>query len=179
MGRDNDIKRSNKKTVIAIYFIKFWATGIAYFLAFNTFIPNVDQLDRLVALWLILALVYEYVINNLILYLSTSWYDTSQFIIFKAKKKTSYKSLALTILYTFIILSMTVLGLYLWERLYQVIKIPTPGMLLFGTPTFGIDSISFSLVLLINETILWLIKRLIIKAKRGEKSEKNKLEENL
>lgn len=154
---ENGVVQNNKKTIFAIIFIKFWVSGIIYFLLFNSLLPHINPLDRLVILWLVLALAYEYIVNNIIIYLSNSWYDTTKFIVFKAKDRKSYKSLLLTLLYVLIVFSMTMFGVWIWSELYKVVKIPTVGMLLFGTKAFGIDSVTFSLILLINETIVYAL----------------------
>lgn len=149
-------KLSNIKPGVKIGFMKFWIAGAAYFLTFTAF--QSDPLDLMVALYLILILGTEYIVNKVIVWMHNDKYPTLGFLPHHVNRKSILSLLATA----FYVLVMLVSSYYFIEFILDL-GVPSIGMLFFGFENRGNDPITFGLIYVLMDWIWLLIKHMIYK----------------
>lgn len=155
------------KNSFKIYLLKGWIAGCAFFFIMNSYIPNVGNLDRIVALILVLALCFEYIVHNIIIWMNNEDNDTLKYLPFKVDKK-KIISLFSTIIYIVLLFAFIFGFTFLWSLLYKQVNIPTLGMLIFGEKAFALDPLTFGLIFVLGDSIWFSIKKVIWRKNRNE-----------
>lgn len=149
-------KLSNIKPGVKIGFMKFWVAGAAYFLTFTAF--QSDPLDLMVALYLILILGTEYIVNKVIVWMHNDKYPTLGYLPHHVNRKSILSLLATA----FYVLVMLVSSYYFIEFILDL-GIPSVGMLFFGFENRGNDPITFGLIYVLMDWFWLMIKNAIYK----------------
>jgi hypothetical protein len=146
----------NIKPGIKIGFLKFWISGAVFFLTFTAF--YIDYLDLLIALYLLLVLSVEYIINKVIVWMDNDKFPTLSYLPHHIRRK-SILSLLATMGYVLVM----VLSSYFFIEFLLSLNIPSIGMILFGMENEGVDPISFGLIYLLMDYIWITIKNKLYK----------------
>lgn len=157
-------KLNHIKPGVKIGFLKFWISGAAFFLTFTAF--QRDPFDLLVAMYLILVLGVEFVVNKVILWMDNDKFPTLSYLPHHLQKK-SMLSLLATMGYVFL---MILVSYNLIEALLSI-GIPSIGMIFFGFENVGIDPITFGLVYVLVDYAYLNIKNVVLKKMKKHKED--------
>ena len=141
-------KLNNIKPGVKVGFLKFWVAGAAFFLTFTAF--SYSTIDLLVALFLIMTLGVEYIVNKVIVWMDNDKMPTLFYLPHHVERK-SILSLLATSGYLVVMIASSYFAI---EGLMSI-GIPSIGMLMFGFDNIGIDPITFGLVYWLMDAI-WL-----------------------
>lgn len=156
-------KLNNIKPGVKIGFLKFWVSGAAFFLTFTAF--QRDPVDLFIAMYFILVLGVEYIVNKVIVWMHNDKYPTLSYLPHHAQRK-SMVSLLLTMLYVAVMVLVTYFAI---EKLLSF-GIPSIGMLMFGSENIGIDPITFGIVYMLADYGWISIKNAIRKSQNKRKT---------
>ncbi|CCV64096.1 hypothetical protein BN85405190 [Alteracholeplasma palmae J233] len=162
-------KFSNIKPGIKIGFLKFWLAGASYLLSYMT--PQLlsqDGSTELLALFIIMSLLTEYLVNSVIVWMNNDKQPTYKYLPLGYINRKSIWSLFASMLYVIVTLAITFFEAFLLNSLFSALKIPTLAGLLVGDSN-SMEPITFGLLFVLADYIWLVAKRLILKIKKKEK----------
>ncbi|MDO9630091.1 MAG: hypothetical protein Q7I99_09355 [Acholeplasmataceae bacterium] len=158
-------KLHNIKPGVKVGFLKFWVAGAAFFLTFTAF--SYSTIDLLVAMFLLMTLGVEYIVNKVIMWMHNDKFPTLFYLPHHVERK-SILSLLATAGYVLVMIAASYFAI---EGLLSI-GIPSFGMIMFGFENIGIDPITFGLVYWLMDFI-WLQVKNRVHPKYVIKGEKN------
>ncbi len=139
---------------VKISVLKFWIVGASFYFGVYGLPLRFGFLDRMVVLWLILVLMFEYVGFTIIYWMHNEDVNTKKYLPHEVNRKSILCILA-TGLYVLIIMILVHFFIDTWVK----IGLPTFGKI---SSESGIDPITYGLVFLFFD-YLWIKARYIIK----------------
>ena len=164
-------KLSNIKPGVKIGFLKYWAAAGTYFLIYMAQgFQSSDNSTELLALFLLTTLMFEYVVNKVIVWMNTDKDPTTQYLPFYFVERKRFLSLLFSMIYCLTMTVMCLLFNFILVKTFDTLNIPTLTMLLHPDATWdSCDPITFGFLWIFTDMLWMSIRRLVIHIKNSKK----------
>lgn len=157
------LARINPKFKIG--FMKFWVAGACYLLSFMTSetVSN-DSSTEFLILLILLTLLNEYFVSKIIIWMNREDRPLLKYLPFENSNRKSVKNLFLTMLYSLVMIILTIFIFYLIKVIFKSIHFKTLSYFMLGED-YVLEPITFGLIYLLSDYIWFLFKKLFKKNK--------------